>query len=184
MELASFNSNFIGFFERCILMTNEDQLKASPSAWVEIFRNNLQDLEWKELFRKTKNVLIKKISKIYPIYCLANCLTNLFPGFKIDQNVKLYSFSLQYQPSWRQPWKHFHSNISLQLRGTWSCIKYVFSILGKEFFLTLHKKLKFCSKDFFSKCDQIRIKLQIRSNLLKKSVMKNLFFLCSLSLVY
>ena len=90
-------------------MTNEDQLKASPSAWVEIFRNKLQDLEWKELFRKTKNVLIKNISKVYPTYCLANCLTNLFPGIKIDQNVKLYSFSLQYQPSWRQPWKHFHN---------------------------------------------------------------------------
>ena len=47
-------------------MTNEDQLKASRGAWVEIFRNNLQDLEWKELLRKTKNVLIKKYPKYIP----------------------------------------------------------------------------------------------------------------------
>ena len=31
-------------------------------------------------------------------------------------------------------------------------------------------------KDFFSKCDQIRRKLRILSNLLKKSLMENLFF--------
>ena len=32
--------------------------------------------------------------------------------------------------------------------------------------------MKFSIKDFFSKCDQIRSKLQIRSHLLKKSLMK------------
>ena len=63
-------------------MTNEDQLKISPGAWIKIFRNNLQQSqEGKELFRKTKNVLIK-IYKIYHIYCLANCLTSLFPGLQ------------------------------------------------------------------------------------------------------
>ena len=60
-------------------MTNEDQLKTSPGAWVKIFRNNRQGQEGKELFRKTKKVLIK-IYKIYYIYCLANCLRNLFLG--------------------------------------------------------------------------------------------------------
>ena len=60
-------------------MTNEDQLKTSPGAWVKIFRNNLQGEEGKELFCKTKKVLIK-IYKIYYIYCLADCLRNLFPG--------------------------------------------------------------------------------------------------------
>ena len=39
---------------------------------------------------------------------------------------------------------------------------------------TLHKKIKFC-KIFFSKCDQISF-LQIWSHLLKKSLMKNLYF--------
>ena len=58
-------------------MTNEDQLKTSPGAWVKI-----QVQEGKELFRKTKKVLIK-IYKIYHIYCLANYLINLFPGLLI-----------------------------------------------------------------------------------------------------
>ena len=39
-------------------MTNEDQLKTSPGAWVKIFRNNLQGQDGKEFFRKTKKVII------------------------------------------------------------------------------------------------------------------------------
>ena len=54
-------------------MTNKDQLKTSPGAWVKIFRNNLQGQEGNERFYKTKKVLIK-IYKIYHIYCHANCL--------------------------------------------------------------------------------------------------------------
>ena len=38
------------------------------------------------------------------------------------------------------------------------------------------QQMKFFIKDFFSKCDQIRRKLQIWSNLLKKSIMENVFF--------
>ena len=34
-------------------------------------------------------------------------------------------------------------------------------------------------KDFFSKCDQIRSKLRIWSHILKKFLMENLIFLCS-----
>ena len=41
------------------------------------------------------------------------------------------------------------------------------------------QKLKFSTKDFFSKCDQIRGKLKIWSHFLKKSLMKNFIFLCS-----
>ena len=41
---------------------------------------------------------------------------------------------------------------------------------------SLHKKMKFSIKDFFSKCDQIRRKLWIWSHLLKKSLMKNFIF--------
>ena len=37
-------------------------------------------------------------------------------------------------------------------------------------------KMKFIIKDFFSKCDQIRRKLQIWSHLLKKSLMENFIF--------
>ena len=43
-------------------------------------------------------------------------------------------------------------------------------------FNTLHKKMTFSIKDFFSKCDQIRRKLRIWSQLLKKSLMENFIF--------
>ena len=42
--------------------------------------------------------------------------------------------------------------------------------------LSLHKKMKFSIKDFFSKCEQIRRKLRICSHLLKKSLMENFIF--------
>ena len=38
------------------------------------------------------------------------------------------------------------------------------------------QKMKFCIKDFFSKCDQIRKKLQIWLHLLHKFFMKNFNF--------
>ena len=41
---------------------------------------------------------------------------------------------------------------------------------------TLHKKMKFSIKDFFSKCDKLRIKLHIWWRLLKKSLMENFIF--------
>ena len=42
--------------------------------------------------------------------------------------------------------------------------------------LILHKKGSFPIKDFSSKCDEIRRKLRIYSDLLKKSLMENFFF--------
>ena len=44
---------------------------------------------------------------------------------------------------------------------------------------TLHKKMKFLIKDFFSKCDQIRRKLLFWSHLLEKFLIENFIFLCS-----
>ena len=41
---------------------------------------------------------------------------------------------------------------------------------------TLHKKMKFSIKDFFSRCDQIGSFQQIWSHLLKKSLMENFIF--------
>ena len=45
-------------------------------------------------------------------------------------------------------------------------------------FLTA-KKMKFSINDSFSKCDQIRSFLRISSHLLKKSLIENFFFVCS-----
>ena len=53
----------------------------------------------------------------------------------------------------------------------------IFKEDGKLDFLTdTAQKIKLSIKDFFSKCEQIRRKLQIWSHLLKKSLMKNFIF--------
>ena len=88
-------------------MTNEDQLKTSPGPWVKIFRNNLQSQEVKELFRKTKKVLIK-IYKIYHIYCLANYLRNLFPGLQDRPKCQTVQFFFAVPTIGEIPWEHFH----------------------------------------------------------------------------
>ena len=41
---------------------------------------------------------------------------------------------------------------------------------------SLHKKMKFSIKDFFSKCDQIPRELRIWLHLLNKSLMENFIF--------
>ena len=45
--------------------------------------------------------------------------------------------------------------------------------------LSTAPKIKFFTKDFFNKCDPIRRKLRIWLHLLKKSLMENFVFLCS-----
>ena len=47
-------------------------------------------------------------------------------------------------------------------------------------YVSLHKQMKFSIKNFFSKCDQIRITLGIWSHLRKKSLMENFTF-CAVS---
>ena len=47
---------------------------------------------------------------------------------------------------------------------------------------TLHKK-RLSTKDFFSKCEQIRSFLWIWSHLLKKSLMENLIF-CAVPIIF
>ena len=42
---------------------------------------------------------------------------------------------------------------------------------------SLHKKMKFFIKDFFSKRDQIHSFLRIQSHLLNKFLIENLFFM-------
>ena len=44
--------------------------------------------------------------------------------------------------------------------------------------------MKFSIKDVFNKCDQIHRKLRIWSHLLKKSLMENFYFLCSVTVCY
>ena len=49
--------------------------------------------------------------------------------------------------------------------------------------VVIAQKMKFSIKDFLSKCNQIRRKLQICSHLLEKSLMENFIFLCSGSFI-
>ena len=58
-----------------------------------------------------------------------------------------------------------------------SCWFWLFKFIKRQFFQwnTAHK-MKFSITDFFSKCDQVRRKLQIWSHLLKKSEMENFIF--------
>ena len=44
------------------------------------------------------------------------------------------------------------------------------------------QKIKFSIKDFFSKYDQIHSFLRIWSHLLKKSLIENFFFVCSVNM--
>ena len=55
--------------------------------------------------------------------------------------------------------------------------------LNKKKLLTLHKRLKFSVKAFLSKCGQIRSFLPIWSHLLRKSLVENFIFLCSLTTI-
>ena len=52
------------------------------------------------------------------------------------------------------------------------------TISGHFVLKTLHKKMKFPIKEFFSKCDQIRSFLRIWSHLLKKSLIEKFIILC------
>ena len=56
------------------------------------------------------------------------------------------------------------------------------NFVGKLCSLHAAQKMKFSVKDFFSKCDKIRRKLRIWSHLMKKSLIRKLYFLCSYTL--
>ena len=67
------------------------------------------------------------------------------------------------------------------MRNNWDLVQILGALLSLEILqdlvFTQHPlHMKFSTKDFFSKCDQIRRKLRIWSNLLKKSLIENLFF--------
>ena len=68
-----------------------------------------------------------------------------------------------------QQWQLMYKNVTgMECQYTGEDQDYVISYSAK--------KMKFSIKDFFSKCEQIRRKLQIRSHLLKKSFMENFIF--------
>ena len=68
-----------------------------------------------------------------------------------------------------QQWQLMYKNVTgMECQYTGEDQDYVVSYSAK--------KMKFSIKDFFSKCEQIRRKLQIRSHLLKKSFMENFIF--------
>ena len=82
--------------------------------------------------------------------------------------------------SWAHRWLYDIGNRRFSENGTWS-VHYIQSCDQVGDIITA-QKMKFSIKDFFSKCDQIRRKLQIWSHLLKKSVMENFIF-CAVDLM-
>ena len=71
----------------------------------------------------------------------------------------------------------FHAAHMFQVLSRWVS-RSEFQILIKKINDLTAQKKKFFIKEFFSKCDQIRRKLQIWSHVLKKSLMKNFFLQC------
>ena len=61
-------------------------------------------------------------------------------------------------------------------RKRYPSYKYPWNEKSFAYFIHTAQKMKFCTKDFFSKCDQIRRKLRIWSHLLKKSLIENFIF--------
>ena len=80
---------------------------------------------------------------------------------------------------------HFCSFTSICKHSCFTCIlfKIICLILVSRFRISLHKKMKFFIKDFFSKCDRIRSFLRIWSHLLKKSLMQTFTF-CAVFRLY
>ena len=66
----------------------------------------------------------------------------------------------------------------IYIRSSWSELRY-FSFEPSLKLWCTASKMKFPIKDFFSKCNQIRRKPRIWSQLLKKFLMENFIFLCS-----
>ena len=124
---------------------------------------------------------------------------NYLRTFSIIFNNLLINFIIYLKQKWEQCPTSFFTE-RLKIRSTPCICKYcpgvkmfwgymffdqfILQRYGKErpkvneTFLTLDtsQKIKFSIKDFFSKCDQIRRKLEIWSNLWKKSLMENRIF--------
>ena len=83
-------------------------------------------------------------------------------------NNQRYTFATKFRP-----FKNL-GNVSSTLELT-ICVQVDMQMYAKWIYSTA-QKMKFSFKDFFSKCDQIRMKLRIQSHLLKKSLMENLIF--------
>ena len=73
-------------------------------------------------------------------------------------------------------------NFFLRTRFTWLTID---SVIDEELWSHQNtaQKMKFSVEDFFSKCDQIHLKMWICSHLLKKSLMENFIF-CAVYIIY
>ena len=124
----------------------------------EISRQDFIKNKWSNKTDKIKNALESKATK-QVFYIVGTYVLCCLPSFWYYLLTWLCRkcFSNEYKP-----------------HRTW--IRFFFKLL-----ITFHaaQKMKFSIKDFFSKCEQIRSFLQIWSHLLKKSLMENFAFLCS-----
>ena len=90
-----------------------------------------------------------------PLICTANQWTDFY---------MIRTFVMKEWNNSKPPWKHVFSNTIFVI------IKIVHVKREQEALFTLHKKMKFSIKNFFSKCDQIHRFLPIWSHLLKKFI--------------
>ena len=93
---------------------------------------------------------------------------------------KILVFLEQYLGSHRMLWMFYaltsaYINSFFILYSVWFCNFLGDSRVGYNWW-SLHKKMMFSLKDFFSKCDQIRNFLRIWSHLIKKSLKENFTF--------
>ena len=129
----------------------------------------------------SRSVIFRKI--IQPWY---NLSLNLFLSCfyflrKIRIGVLKNMFSLKKEYIWHF-WRfcQLHNAANLMLRTEIEHIHIAIFLFGLcKLACVTAQKMKFSIMDFFSKCDQIRKFLRIWSHLLKKSLMENLIFLCS-----
>ena len=70
----------------------------------------------------------------------------------------------------------FEKNLVSVLVNDTGAIIFEYKFVMNVAFHYTAQKMKFSIKDFFSKCDQMRRKLQIWSHLLKKSLTENFIF--------
>ena len=111
-------------------------------------------------------------------FIISNCCLNIdYPNYWINSEIKNSNkLKKNADPYSRGKDTKLHDQVNDANNLTRSNIYNTGNSVIKHITLSLHKKMKFSIKDFFSKCDQIRSFLRIWSHVLKKCLMENFIF--------